>query len=49
LSTTSSTRPRVFIRTPRAIDSLHAMPVARDAKAAPANFPNTATPTIPRA
>src|SRR5450631_2431217 len=41
-SITSSTSPRVFIRTPKPSESLHVIPVALAVSAAPASLPTTA-------
>ena len=46
LSTTSSIRPRVFIRTPRAKDSRQRMPVERAASMLPPSLPAIATTMI---
>ncbi len=45
-STTSSTSPRVFIKTPRASESVHVIPVALAVRAAPASLPRTAVAII---
>ena len=46
LRTTSSIRPRVFIRMPRAVASRHFIPPSRAAKPLPPTFPRIATPTM---